>query len=633
MKSDQLKNVLDDIKNAKVAVVGDFCLDIYWFIDESASEISIETGEPTRPVSSQKYSLGGAGNVANNLIAMGVKDVRAFGVIGSDPFGSEMVRIMEVTGIDTRNLIVQEKSWHTHSYAKPYTGEKELSRIDFGNFNILSRETASNLISNLAGEIPGIDIIIINQQVPSGIHTAFLRSELLELTRRFPYKKFIVDSRNFNGFYNSSIHKMNDREALKLSGNEKGKDESVTRKEVIYSAGTLLAKFGKPLFITRGDRGSIVIDKSGFVEIPSVRITGKVDTVGAGDSYLAGAASALAAGYDMKTAAETGTLVAAVTVQKLFQTGTATPEEILRTGLDPDYVFNPDLADNLRDAIYLEGSEIEIINKWPENKKIKYAIFDHDGTISTLREGWEKIMSPMMEKAILGQGFKEADELLYKRVRERVAEYIDATTGIQTISQMKGLIGLIKEFGIIPENGILSEPEYKKIYNEELLLMVSERVKKLSCNELMPEDFMIKNVDYFMKYLFDMGITLYLASGTDIGDVRYEASVLGYDKYFGDRIFGSVGDIMKDAKRIVLDKILDTIGESESGSVITFGDGPVEIRETKKRGGIAVGVASDEIRRFGLNRSKRSRLIKAGADIITTDFTQSEQILRLLNLI
>lgn len=633
MKADQLKNVLDDIGNAKVAVIGDFCLDIYWFINESASEVSIETGEPTRPVSEQKYSLGGAGNVANNLIAMGVKDVRAFGVIGNDPFGSEMVRIMELTGIDTRNLIVQEESWHTHSYAKPYTGEKELSRIDFGNFNILNRETANRLISNLEGELPGIDMIIINQQVPSGIHTTSFRSDLLEIIRRFPDKKFIVDSRNFNDFYHCAIHKMNDREALKLSGKEKGKDDLVTRKEVIDSAGRLFTKFGQPLFITRGDRGSVVIDKSGIVEIPSVRITGKVDTVGAGDSYLAGAASALAAGYDMKTAAETGTLVAAVTVQKLFQTGTATPEEILHTGLDPDFIFNPDLAENLRDAIYLEGSEIEIIKKWPVKQMIKYAIFDHDGTISTLREGWEKIMAPMMKKAILGLEFSEADESLYSRVHERVAGYIDATTGIQTISQMQGLIGLIREFGIIPEKEILSAPEYKKIYNEELLMIVNERVKKLSRNELMSEDFMIKNVNHFMKLLFDMGITLYLASGTDTGDLRNEASVLGYDKYFEDRIFGSVGDIMKDAKKMVLDKILDTIGESESGSVITFGDGPVEIRETKKRGGITVGVASDELRRFGLNESKRLRLIKAGADIIIPDFTQSGQLLRLLNLI
>ena len=86
---------MDDISSVRIAVIGDFCLDAYWFIDEAMSEISIETNEVTRPVAKQRYSLGGAGNVTNNLAAMGIRDIRAFGVIGTDPFGAEMVRIMD----------------------------------------------------------------------------------------------------------------------------------------------------------------------------------------------------------------------------------------------------------------------------------------------------------------------------------------------------------------------------------------------------------------------------------------------------------------------------------------------------------------------------------------------------------
>lgn len=61
-----------------------------------------------------------------------------------------------------------------------------------------------------------------------------------------------------------------------------------------------------------------------------------------------------------------------------------------------------------------------------------------------------------------------------------------------------------------------------------------------------------------------------------------------------------------------------------------FGDGPVEIRETKKRNGIAIGVASDEVRRYGLNLKKRERLIKAGADLIIPDYSQAEKLLSYL---
>jgi bifunctional ADP-heptose synthase (sugar kinase/adenylyltransferase) len=101
MKKDQLQKILDDISSVRIIVVGDFCLDAYWFIDESMSEISVETNEATRPVSRQRYSLGGAGNVTSNLAALGVKDIMAFGVIGTDPFGAEMVKILKETGIRT----------------------------------------------------------------------------------------------------------------------------------------------------------------------------------------------------------------------------------------------------------------------------------------------------------------------------------------------------------------------------------------------------------------------------------------------------------------------------------------------------------------------------------------------------
>jgi len=66
--------------------------------------------------------------------------------------------------------------------------------------------------------------------------------------------------------------------------------------------------------------------------------------------------------------------------------------------------------------------------------------------------------------------------------------------------------------------------------------------------------------------------------------------------------------------------------------LVTFGDGPVEIRETHKRGGFTVGVAGDEIRRYGLDASKRSRLIRAGADLIVPDFSQIDRMLQLLGI-
>lgn len=632
MDSNQLKTVIEKIKDVKIAVVGDFCLDAYWFIDESKSEISVETGQRTRPIQQQKYSLGGAGNVTANIAAMGVKDIRAFGVLGSDPFGAEMVKIMESTGIKTNNLLRQNESWSTHVYAKPYVSDVEEGRIDFGNFNQLADATADALIENLKKEVPEVDIIIINQQVLSGIHTEYFKKELVELIKQFPDKKFIVDSRNYNDYYDGTIRKMNDTEAAVLCGMDKTPEDIVLYSEVKTAAETLYTRFGKPVFVTRGERGSMIVDENGVTDVAGLLIMSRIDAVGAGDSYLAGAASTLAAGYDMGTAAQIGTFVAGVTVQKLFQCGTATPEEILAIGKDPDFIYQPELAEDTRHAKFVAETEIEQINEWEDNLNIRYAIFDHDGTISTLREGWEDIMEPMMMKAVLGKKYEDADEALFHKVQVRVAEFIDKTTGIQTLVQMKGLVELVREFACVPEDEILDEFGYKHIYNEELLKMVRVREDKIKRGELALDDFTMKNAVLLLDKLYKAGVKLFLASGTDEEDVKNEARILGYDHLFEGGIYGAVGDVNKEAKKMVLDRILNSIGDSGSEHIVTFGDGPVEIRETRKRGGLTVGIASNEMKRHSLNESKRTRLIKAGADVIVPDFSQLPTLLDLMNI-
>lgn len=632
MKRELLSKIIHDIKSVKIAIVGDFCLDAYWFIDETLSEISLETRRPTTPIKEQQYSLGGASNVANNIAAMGVKDIRAFGVVGPDPFGREMIKIMHENAIDTRNLIVQENNWLTHVFTKPHIENTEQSRIDFGNYNTLSKSTADKLIGLLKTELPEVDIVIINQQVISGIHTEYFREQLLQLIEQFPDKKFIVDSRRYNMIYDGAIRKMNNYEALELIGKQKEVDESISYSEVTEAAEILYEKFGKPLFITCGERGSLVIDENGVAKIEGLLILSEVDAVGAGDSYLAGAASTLAAGYDMKTAGIIGSYVAGVTVQKLFQTGTASSEEIFEIGTDPDLVYNVELAEDIRHARYINDFEIEIVSEWREKLNITHAIFDHDGTISTLREGWEEIMAPMMMKAILGEHFLDADETLYNKVHDRVQDFIDKTTGIQTLIQMQGLVALVKEFGFVPEEEVLDEFGYKEIYNNELLDMVKKREAKLSRGELSIEDLTLKNGALLLETLHNAGVSLYLASGTDHDDVVNEARILGYDHLFEGKIYGAVGDVTKEAKKNVLDTILNEIGNSKNGQLALFGDGPVEIREARKRGGVTIGVASDEVKRHGLNEKKRTRLIKAGADVIVPDFSQLSQLLHLLNV-
>jgi phosphoglycolate phosphatase-like HAD superfamily hydrolase len=191
---------------------------------------------------------------------------------------------------------------------------------------------------------------------------------------------------------------------------------------------------------------------------------------------------------------------------------------------------------------------------------------------------------------------------------------------------------MVREAGFLPESEILDAPGYKRVYNRALMELVRGRKEQLQRGELGVEDFTLKNAVALLNELHGAGVRLYLASGTDEQDVILEAETLGYAPLFGGRIYGANQDMTHDAKRMVLDRILNEIGGSNASHIVTFGDGPVEIRETRKRGALTVGVASNELQRFGLQPDKRTRLIRAGANLIVPDYSQLNPLLRALRI-
>jgi rfaE bifunctional protein kinase chain/domain len=328
MTRERLEELLDDIRHTRVGVIGDFCLDAYWTMDSSLSGTSVETGLPTRAVRLQRYSLGGAGNVVSNLLVMGVKRVSAFGIVGNDPFGREMLRILGAAAADTRGILAQEHDWDTPVYIKPIEKEQEQGRIDLGNANALQPDRAQDLLRALSESLASLDLVVINQQLMNGIHTEELRQSLAGIITRGP-TPFLCDSRNFSESYPGAIRKLNVREALRLCGQRWESADPVPLTVAAHAAETLFRRWERPIFLTRGARGILVQDARGTQEVPALQILGPIDTVGAGDSAIAGIAAGLAAGADSLEAAMLGNLAAGVTVQKLFTTGTATPREIM----------------------------------------------------------------------------------------------------------------------------------------------------------------------------------------------------------------------------------------------------------------------------------------------------------------
>jgi phosphoglycolate phosphatase-like HAD superfamily hydrolase len=446
---------------------------------------------------------------------------------------------------------------------------------------------------------------------------------------KFSDKIFLIDSRNKNDKFFNAYFKINASEAARLCGVNAEISESISLEELKQYTRQIFMKTNKTVFVSRGSRGIVIFDGEVFTEIPGILITKKIDTVGAGDTLASSITASISSGTSFLEAAEVANLAAGVTVQKIQVTGTASPQEILDIFTNVDYVYRPELADDFRFSRYYEDTEIEIVNTELIKGKIEHVVFDHDGTISTLRQGWESIMEPVMVRSILGKQYSSVNEETYQRVKKRVKEYIDQSTGIETIVQMHSLVDIIEEFGIVPKEEILKPSEYKEIYNSELMNRVNFRLKKLSVNELDVQDFTLKGIIKFLELLKNHNIKMYLASGTDVDDVLREAESLGYAHYFGEHIYGSLGDVTKNAKRIVIENIINK-NKLSGPQLAGIGDGPVEIREVKKRGGITIGIASDEIRRYGISLSKRSRLIKAGADIIIPDFSQYNKLFNLI---
>jgi len=629
MNEERIKEILSRIKGVKVAVYGDFCIDAYWLLDPRGSEVSLETGLQAQAVGKHYYSLGGASNVVANLAALDPKAIMVIGVVGNDIFGRELRRQFHELNVDTKHLVIQEENFDTVAFGKPYLEGYEQPRMDFGFFNKRTQATDDALLAGIKDILETADVLIANQQVPGSITNESFIDGASSLFEKYADKPILLDSRHFGHRFKHIYRKTNDLEAAQLNNVDVALSDVLALADVKEYALNLYRQFNKPVFLTRGPRGIITVDSDGIHEVPGIQLLKKLDPVGAGDTVTSALALCLGAGVPPAEAAEFANFAAAVTVQKLFQTGTASGREILEIGKDADYIYQPELASDRRRACYLEGSEIELCYGSLPPAEIKHAVFDHDGTISTLRQGWEQIMAPVMVRAILGEAYETADETLYHKVRNRVLDYIDQSTGIQTIVQMEALVEMVREFGLVKPEKIRDKFGYKQIYNEALMELVNKRIEKFKHGELDIHDYTIKGSLEFLKALKKRGIKLYLASGTDRDDVMAEAEALGYAELFDGGIYGSVGDIAKYSKKMVIANIM-TENNLRGAELAVFGDGPVEMRECRKRDGIAIGIASDEIRRHGLNTEKRTRLIKAGAHVVVPDFSQQERLLKLL---
>ena len=265
----------------------------------------------------------------------------------------------------------------------------------------------------------------------------------------------------------------------------------------------------------------------------------------------------------------------------------------------------------------LDRTAIEI-HREIETGHIGHVVFDFDGTLSLIRDGWQNVMVPMMVDFLQSETVTTETRA---KLEDIVVEFVDRLTGKQTIYQMMQLSEEIAKRGGTPQEPLA----YKDAYNRRLLPVVEARIAGLAAGTLSAESLRVPMSLEFLRSLRDMGITCYLASGTDVEFVRDEAALLGVADYFDGGIFGALREYQQFSKAMVIQKILNDFGLSGS-ELLIIGDGYVEIENAKAVGAIAVGVASIEDNVYNMNADKRERLIRAGADIIIPDFRDGAQL-------
>ncbi len=316
----------------KIAVIGDFCLDKYLYIDPANDEPSVETGLIAYQVDRKATAAGVGGTITNNLRSLGVQTI-CIGLVGNDGEGFELMQALERVGADASHM-VKADNMCTCTYTKPmrknadgsYT---EMNRLDFRNFTPPTEDLEDAMIAELKSVLDDVDGVIVTDQFfqrNAAAVTDGLRKKLCALAKERSDKRFFVDSRAFIYEYSNMIVKCNQYELIKYFAGGVGDPEDM---DTVRAEGAKLReKTGLPLFITCGAKGMFVFDENGTTMVDAFKVEGEIDICGAGDATNAGLMTGMSLGLTYAQAARLACAVSSITIRQIGKTGTSTVEQV-----------------------------------------------------------------------------------------------------------------------------------------------------------------------------------------------------------------------------------------------------------------------------------------------------------------
>ncbi len=333
MTPERFREITSRYNSLKIAVIGDFCLDRYLEIDTSRNEISIETGLPVYNVTNVRAQPGGAGTIVNNLVALGVGTILPVSFCGDDGEGYELRRSLScLPGLDLSHFLTTPLR-RTFTYYKPllmHPGQppEELSRLDSKNWTKTPAEIEIQLAESLrmvASQADALIFLVQVDQPETGVITQGLLKVVDEISRQYPDKPMLADSRQSLKGWPPVSYKMNAAELAALLG-----QQAEMQLDEIGMAGTEMAKKNhRPVFISLSEKGIMAAASSGQAfHTPALPLRGPIDIVGAGDCVTANLASALASTATLQESIEIAAAASSHVIHQLGTTGTANIYEI-----------------------------------------------------------------------------------------------------------------------------------------------------------------------------------------------------------------------------------------------------------------------------------------------------------------
>lgn len=265
---------------------------------------------------------------------------------------------------------------------------------------------------------------------------------------------------------------------------------------------------------------------------------------------------------------------------------------------------------------------VEFSSTFAPRPGISHVLFDFDGTLSLIREGWPDVMVPMFAEFLPRRSGETEAEM-----HQLMIDDIMRLNGKQTIYQMIQFADRVKERGGQPQEPLW----YKNEYLRRLDQRIAHRIDGIRAGRLQRDSSLVFGTRSLLEQLKARGLALYLASGTDDRYVKEEAELLDLTRYFGPHVYGALDDFKKFSKKMVIDRILHE-NNVPGEQLLSFGDGYVEIENTKQVGGLAVAVASDEANNGSgrMDGWKRQRLLGVGADVVIPDYRDANALLDLI---